>query len=376
MAARKKDLRKIDGEGSLVLGGKIEQKVMAEIDKTSPVLVTGATGYVAGWIVKNLLDKGITVHAAIRDVGNKSKRLHLDKIANKLNGNIKYFEADLLSHGSYKEAMDRCELVFHTASPFFLDSKDAQKELIEPALDGTRNVLDSANKTPSVKRVVLTSSVAAIYGDTIDSKNVPEGIFDESMWNTSSSPTMSEYSYSKTIAEKEAWKICGEQNRWDLVVINPSLVLGPALNPHSEFESKKFMLQMGNGDMKSGVPDIKLGIVDVRNVAEAHLNAGYNPKARGRYIISSESMGFLSIGNHLRQKFGNKYPIPKRVAPKFLVWLIAPIIGIKRNFVSRNVGYGVHFNNSKSKKELSIDYIPVKQTVIDFFQQFIDEKLI
>ena len=349
---------------------------MAEIDKTSPVLVTGATGYVAGWIVKNLLDKGITVHAAIRDVGNKSKRLHLDKIADKLNGNIKYFEADLLSHGSYKMAMDGCELVFHTASPFFLDSKDAQKELIDPALDGTRNVLDSANKTPSVKRVVLTSSVAAIYGDTIDSKNVPEGIFDESMWNTSSSPTMSEYSYSKTIAEKEAWKICGEQNRWDLVVINPSLVLGPALNPHSEFESKKFMLQMGNGDMKSGVPDIKLGIVDVRNVGEAHLNAGYNPKARGRYIISSESMDFLSIGNYLRQKFGNKYPIPKKVAPKFLVWLIAPIIGIKRNFVSRNVGYAVHFNNSKSKKELSIDYIPVKQTVIDFFQQFIDEKLI
>ena len=69
----------------LVLGGKIEQKVMAEIDKTSPVLVTGATGYVAGWVVKNLLEKGITVHAAIRGVGNKSKRLHLDKIANKLN---------------------------------------------------------------------------------------------------------------------------------------------------------------------------------------------------------------------------------------------------------------------------------------------------
>jgi dihydroflavonol-4-reductase len=224
--------------------------------------------------------------------------------------------------------------------------------------------------------VVLTSSVAAIYGDTIDSKNVPDGIFDESVWNTSSTPTQSEYSYSKTVAEKEAWKICGEQNRWDLVVINPSLVLGPALNPHSDFESKKFMLQMGNGDLKSGVPDIKLGIVDVRNVGEAHLNAGYNPDASGRYIISSDSMDFLTIGKHLLEEFGNKYPIPKRVAPKFLVWLIAPMIGIKRNFVSRNVGYAVHFNNTKSKKELAIDYIPVKDTVIDFFQQFIDEKLI
>ena len=349
---------------------------MSDNNHSKPVLVTGATGYLASWIVKGLLEKGITVHAAIRGAEDRLKRKHLDDIAAEVNGKIKYFETDLLIPGSYGSAMEGCELVFHTASPFFLDSKDAQKELIDPAFKGTRNVLDSVNKTPSVKRVVLTSSVAAIYGDTIDSKNVPDGIFDESVWNTSSTPMQSEYSYSKTIAEKEAWKICGEQNRWDLIVINPSLVLGPALNPHSEFESKKFMLQMGNGDLKSGVPDIKLGIVDVRNVGEAHLNAGYNPSANGRYIISSDSMDFLTIGKYLLEKFGNKYPIPTRVAPKFLVWLIAPMIGIKRNFVSRNVGYAVHFNNTKSKKELAIDYIPVKDTVIDFFQQFIDEKLI
>jgi len=349
---------------------------MLDNNHSKPVLVTGATGYLASWIVKGLLEKGITVHAAIRGVEDRLKRKHLDDIAAAVNGRIKYFETDLLIPGSYGSAMEGCDLVFHTASPFFLDSKDAQKELIDPAFKGTRNVLDSVNKTPSVKRVVLTSSVAAIYGDTIDSKNVPDGIFDESVWNTSSTPIQSEYSYSKTVAEKEAWKICGEQNRWDLIVINPSLVLGPALNPHSEFESKKFMLQMGNGDLKSGVPDIKLGIVDVRNVSEAHLNAGYNPDANGRYIISSDSMDFLTIGKYLLEKFGNKYPIPTRVAPKFLVWLIAPMIGIKRNFVSRNVGYAVHFNNTKSKKELAIDYISVKDTVIDFFQQFIDEKLI
>ena len=106
------------------------------------------------------------------------------------------------------------------------------------------------------------------------------------------------------------------------------------------------------------------------------MNAGYKPDASGRYIISSDSMDFLTIGKHLLEKFGNKYPIPRRVAPKFLVWLIAPMIGIKRNFVSRNVGYAVHFNNAKSKKELEIDYIPVEDTVVDFFQQFIDEKLI
>ena len=99
---------------------------MVEINRSKPVLVTGATGYVAGWIVKGLLEKGITVYAAIRDVDNKNKRQHLDKMANESNGDIKYFEADLLEPGSYKEAREHCELVFHTASPFFLDSKDDQ----------------------------------------------------------------------------------------------------------------------------------------------------------------------------------------------------------------------------------------------------------
>lgn len=349
---------------------------MKNFDKSSPVLVTGATGYVAGWVVKNLLEDGFTVNAAIRDVSNVNKRTHLDNIANKSSGEIKYFEADLLDQGSYKEAMQGCQLVIHTASPFFLDAKNAQKELIEPAFEGTRNVLNSVNDTESVKRVVLTSSCAAIYGDAIDSKTVPDGVFDETMWNTTSTPTISEYSYSKTVAEKEAWKICGEQNRWDLVTINPSFVVGPALNPRANFESKKFVLQMGNGDLKNGAPDLKMGMVDVRNVGEAHVNAGVNPKACGRYILSSESVDMLKVSEYLREKFGSNYPFPTKKAPKFLIWLIAPFLGIKRSFVSRNIGYAVFFNNSRSIEDLSINYIPVKTAVVDFFQQFIDEKLL
>ena len=105
---------------------------MKEIDRSKPVLVTGATGYLAGWIVKELLKKGIMVHAAIRDKANKKKRKHLDKIAQEYKGTINYFEADLLHDGSYKESMKNCQLVFHTASPFFLDAKDAVKEIIQP----------------------------------------------------------------------------------------------------------------------------------------------------------------------------------------------------------------------------------------------------
>ena len=349
---------------------------MNEIDNNSPVLVTGATGYLAGWIVKNLLESGLTVHAAVRDASNTEKRAHLDKIAENCNGQIKYFESDLLENGSYKDAMDGCQIVFHTASPFVMDADDPKKDVIDPAFNGTRNVLNTVNETSSVKRVVLTSSVAAIYGDAIDSELVPGGVFDETMWNTTSTESINEYSYSKTIAEKEAWAMCELQKRWDLIVINPSFVIGPSLNPNATFESKKFMLQMGNGDLKMGVPKITMGMVDVRDVGDAHINAAFNPDSEGRYIISSGSFSLLDIGKMLREKHGDKYPIPKSLAPKIMIWLLAPFIGIKRNFVSRNVGYGVELNNNRSKNDLSIEYTPIKKAAIDFFQQFIDNKLL
>ena len=203
---------------------------MKIIDKTKPVLVTGATGYVAGWIAKKLLDEGITVHAAVRHPENKAKLEHLDKIAETSSGSIKYFKADLMVDGSYAEAMEGCELVFHTASPFTLDVEDPQKQLIEPAVNGTRNVLAQANKTSSVKRIVDTSSCAAIYCDAIDTVNAPNGKITEAIWNSTASLKYQPYAYSKTLAEKEAWKISQTQSQWDLVVINPSFVMGPALN--------------------------------------------------------------------------------------------------------------------------------------------------
>ncbi len=111
---------------------------LMNIDISKPVMVTGATGYVAGWLVKQLLEKGLTVHAAIRNPDNAQKVAHLEALAAKSTGSIKYFKSDLLQKGSYAEAMKGCELVFHTASPFTNDFKDAQKELIEPAVKGTQ----------------------------------------------------------------------------------------------------------------------------------------------------------------------------------------------------------------------------------------------
>jgi nucleoside-diphosphate-sugar epimerase len=348
---------------------------MKNIDKTKPVMITGATGYVAGWIVKKLLEEGFTVHAPIRNPENKGSRKYLDAIADKSKGTIKYFKADLLQEGSYDEAMKCCELVFHTASPFINKVKDPQKDLVDPALIGTRNVLASVNRTESVKRVVLTSSVAAIIGDAKDCEDYPDGIANEAQWNTTSSLDHQPYPYSKTVAEQAAWEINKAQNRWDLVVINPSLVIGPGLNPNATSESFNLLKQLGDGSMKQGVPSFYIGVVDVRDLAEAQYAAGFKPEAEGRHIISAENTDFLSLSLMLRKKYGSAYPLPQKTMPKFLIWLAAPMAGFKRKMISLNVGYKWRVDNSKSIKELDMKYRPIEISIVDFFQQMIDNNV-
>ena len=347
---------------------------MNEIDKDKPVMVTGATGYVAGWIVKKLLDEGYTVHAAVRDPENREKLIHLDALADHAPGSLVYFKADLLDDGSYAQAMNGCDVVFHTASPFTVTVKDPQKELIDPARLGTRNVLEQANRTESVKRVVLTSSCAAIYGDNADLENTANGVFTEDDWNVSSSIDHQPYSYSKTLAEKEAWKICGEQHRWDLVVINPSLVIGPGINPRGTSESFNLIRQFGDGSMKSGAPAWGMGAVDVRDLAEAHVRAAFTPSAKGRHIVSGHNSDFPSLAKPLIDRFGDAYPFPKRILPKWLVWLVAPMVNaaMTRKMVSRNVNYPWRADNSKSIRELGMQYRPLDVSMVDFFQQMID----
>ena len=347
---------------------------MRTIDPKSPVTVTGATGYVAGQLVRNLLDKGLTVHAAVRDPDNESKVRHLNRVAAESPGRIRYFRSDLLEPGSYADAMAGCELVFHTASPFSRAVDDPVKELIEPARLGTRNVLDQAKDTPSVKRVVVTSSCAAIYGDNIDLQSTPDGVFTEDVWNTSSSVDHQPYSYSKTVAEREAWDIAGTQDRWDLVAVNPSFVLGPGINPHATSESVDILRQLGDGTMKTGVPRMGIGVVDVRDLAEAHYRAGFTPQAEGRYIISGHDSDFAEIAEVLHRHFGDRYPIPSRTLPKWLLWLVGPMVDetMTRKIVSRNVNLPWKADNTKGKRELGLTYRPLEETVVDFFHQLID----
>lgn len=341
---------------------------MKNIDKSKPVLVTGATGYVAGRLVEKLLMEGITIHAAVRDPENKEKLNYLNQLADKHSGSIVYFKSDLLEDGSFDDAMKGCELVFHTASPFTLSIKNAQKELIDPALLGTRNVLRSVNATESVKRVVLTSSVVACYGDAIDAQDFPNKTITEECWNTTSTIDHAPYNYSKLVAEKRAWEIQEEQDRWDLVVVNPAFVMGPGISPNATSESYTFVKQLIDGSSKSGVPYLSFGIVDVRDLANIHFNAGFIPEAEGRNIACAQTLTMLQMADVLREKYAKKYALPKMQLPKFMVYLFGPFIGLSFSWVKKNVGWPILFDNSKSINQLQANYRPVDDTLIDFVE--------
>ncbi|NMO04676.1 NAD-dependent epimerase/dehydratase family protein [Gordonia sp. TBRC 11910] len=347
---------------------------MTEIDPDLPVLVTGGSGYVASWIVRYLLEEGRTVRATVRDPHKPTGLDHLHELSRAHPGRLSLHRADLLDAGSFDEAMAGCQLVIHTASPFLIGKlDDAHEQLVRPALEGTRNVLSSVNRTGSVTRVVLTSSVAAVYGDTADLAGRDR--FTDADWNTTSTPTHQVYSYSKTVAEREAWTIHDAQDRWGLVTVNPSLVLGPALTTSSVSGSMTTMGHFTDGSLAFGAPALKMGIVDVRDVARAHIAAGATAKAHGRYIATAEVVSLLEIGAVLRRGFGSRWTFPRNEVPKALVKLVAPLGGESRRTVERSVGWPVKFDTSRARGDLGIDFRPVEQTITEHFQQMIDDGL-
>lgn len=339
------------------------------VDASAPVLVTGASGYLGSWITRALLDAGVTVHAAVRDPGATTKVTHLLRAAKGAPGELRLFAADLLEHGSYAEAMDGTRVVIHTASPFTRSVGDPRRDLVDPALEGTRNVLRSVEANPSVRRVVLTSSVAAVFGDAVDVEARPGGVIDEHQWNDTSSLTREPYSYPKTLAEREAWRIADGQDRWHLVTINPALVIGPALNPDTTSESFTIVTQLIDGTARWGVPRIGVTVVDVREVARAHIAAAFLPGARGRHIVAAEDTDTAALAMSLRPRFASSLPPPSRALPTSLLRVVAPMVGLERDYVRRNAGRTVRADASKSRRELGMRYRPVQESMEDMVEQ-------
>ena len=345
---------------------------MPTIDTKKPVLLTGGGGYIASWIAKQLLEDGRHVRATVRNPQDRSKNAHLMALAEGTPGKLELYAADLTVEGSFQTAMDGCELVLHTASPFFIDGiKDPQKQLVEPALQGTRNVLNSVNAVASVKRVVLTSSVAAIMGDAIEARQKADQTFTEQDWNTSSSLSNNPYPYSKVLAERAAWEMAEAQSRWDLVVINPAFVLGPSLSGRSDSTSDNFMRSMVGGQYRTGAPDLYFGIVDVRDVARAHILAGMTSEAKGRHILCADTLSFAQIADAVRSEFPST-PLPNRKAPKFLLYFIGPFFGLSWSYINNNIGHSYRLDNSYSKSNLGIRYRPVSETLCDHAREILN----
>jgi nucleoside-diphosphate-sugar epimerase len=146
-----------------------------------------------------------------------------------------------------------------------------------------------------VKRVVLTSSVASIYGDASDTYKAPNGVLTEDCINMASSLGYQPYSYSKLMAEMAAWQIAGSQTQWSMVTINPSLVMGPGLKCHATSVCNKLVVQIGGGELAAAISKTASGIVDVRDVAYAHIAAAYQEGVTGRFVVSGHHTDFVQL---------------------------------------------------------------------------------
>ncbi|XP_011025551.1 PREDICTED: cinnamoyl-CoA reductase 1-like [Populus euphratica] len=302
------------------------------------VCVTGASGYIASWLVKLLLSRGYTVKASVRDPNDPKKTEHL-RALNGAQERLQLFKANLLEEGSFDSVVEGCEGVFHTASPFYHDVKDPQVELLDPAVKGTLNVLGSCAKHPSIKRVVLTSSVAAVAYN--GKPRTPDVVVDETWFSDPNLCRESKvwYVLSKTLAEDAAWKFAKEKDM-DMVAINPAMVIGPLLQPTLN-TSAAAILSLIKGAQT--FPNASFGWVNVKDVANAHIQAFELSSASGRYCLVERVAHYSELVKILHELYPD-LQLPEKCADD------KPYVPI--------------YQVSKEKaKSLGIEFIPLEASV-------------
>ncbi|KMS75309.1 cinnamyl-alcohol dehydrogenase [Streptomyces viridochromogenes] len=334
-------------------------------------LVTGGSGFVGSHLVKRLLERGYRVHATVRGTADAAKVRPLREMQEAHPGQLSLFEADLLREGSFDEAMAGCRVVFHVASPFRMPEKikDGRRDMVDPALLGTRNVLAAIERTPTVERLVLTSTVGAIFGDYADVLAMDDGVLSERYFNTTSTVENNPYHYAKTVAERAAWDAEAAQGRWRMVAVNPGLVLGPSLTPASESGSLFLLEELFKGYFFYGAPDFSFTTVDVREVADAHVAAAENPDAKGRYILADRTMtSFHEMSRIIRTRHPRDLRLPRTALPHWPVRVLGPAFGLTQDYIRKHLGIRFRVDNSRSVSELGITYRPIEQTVLDHYE--------
>ncbi|XP_057457884.1 cinnamoyl-CoA reductase 1 [Lotus japonicus] len=264
------------------------------------ICVTGAGGFIASWMVKLLLQKGYTVRGTVRNPDDP-KNGHLRELEG-ASDRLTLIKVDLLELNSVRAAVHGSHGVFHTASPV----TDNPEEMVEPAVNGAKNVIIAAAEA-KVRRVVFTSSIGAVY---MDPKRSVDSVVDESCWSDLEfcKDTKNWYCYGKAVAEQAAWDTAKEKGV-DLVVVNPVLVLGPLLQPTIN-ASTVHILKYLTGSAKT-YANATQAYADVRDVALAHILVYERPEASGRYICSESSLHRGELVEILAKHFP-EYPMPTK----------------------------------------------------------------
>lgn len=315
----------------------------------SRVLVTGGSGFLAGHVIVALLRNSHEVRATLRDLGRTEEvKANVRAGGADPEHGLSFVAADLTRDTGWDAAVAGCDYVQHVASPLPVALPKDEDELIRPAREGTLRVLRAAREA-GVKRVVLTSSFAAVgygYGNRAEP-------FTEADWANIKSPEVSAYPKSKALAERGAWEfIKSEGGALELAVINPVAIFGPLLGKQAA-GSVQIIQRMLDGRVRAA-PRLGFGLVDVRDVADLHLRAMLDPKARGeRFItVAGEPMWMIDVARVLRQQLGPAAAsTPTREMPDWLVRLLARFIPILRHAVPQ-LGILRRASNAKARAML------------------------
>lgn len=312
------------------------------------VLLTGVSGYIGQHCAAELLRQGYEVVGTIRSrVKADATRIAIAKVA-PVDG-LSFIEADLLSDQGWVEAMKGCAYVMHVASPFMLAEPKDENEMIAPAVEGTRRVIAAAQQA-RVKRLVLTSSTFAMIAGKDSGRYGPDA------WSDTNA-SIGAYAKSKTLAERTAWA-AAKGGDMELTVVNPGAVFGPSLGAKMDGQSVEMMTAMIGGKMPM-IPDLSMGMVDVRDVARLHVKAMIADGAAGKRFIAAtaEPIEMATVASVLRQAGYTK--VPFRRAPTLLLKLIGLFDGEVRGMLPF-IGKAAAFDNAATFSVLQWQPTPLE----------------
>ncbi len=323
------------------------------------VLVTGASGYIGSHLVSEFLKQGHDVRATVRNAEDQEKVGHLLNLASDTTGQLEIIGADLLQSGAFDLAVKGCEWICHNAAVVLMTADDPQKEILDPAVEGTKNIIHSVIKDGGVEQICMMSSVAAV----VNTKQRKGHVYIEADWNGDATLKGSPYSLAKVQSEKLMTDFCKGPQNPKLSVINPSYVFGPLLSKLHVSSSTSIIRDVLLNTFK-GCPKFGLGIVDVRDVAKAAVQA-LQKQAQGRFILNSESIWWNEMAEILKDEFPNA-PISTRTIPNLFMYIAA--IFDKRlsfSFIRGSINRKDQFSNERLKNDLGINPRSVKESLID-----------